>query len=326
MIPLPQLFADALQALQDNSSDLAVGLALSLAALVALGLLRWLLRRALDRRSDDAVVLYRGRKFLNYSTAAVGLGLLALIWFERLRLALTLLGLLSAGIALALSGLIAAMTGWVFILVRRPFEVGDRIQVGEYAGDVIDIRLFKTVLMEIGNWVEADQSTGRVIYLPNGKVLTETLINYTRGFTYIWDELPVRITFESDWEKAKGILKNIADRHAAGLTEEARLALKRASHRYLLHYSHLTPTVYTRVDDRGVVLTVRHLVLPRQRRGMAQALWEDILRAIRDSPDIELAYPTVRYFHHGEESELSPPGPAREPARPSAAEGRPGGE
>ena len=119
----------------------------------------------------------------------------------------TFLGLVSAGIAIALKDPLVNMVGWLFILIRQPFKVGDRIQIGSAAGDVIDIRLFQFSINEIGNWVDADQSTGRIIHIPNGIVFTEPQANYTAGFQYIWHEISVLITFESDWKKAKQILK-----------------------------------------------------------------------------------------------------------------------
>ena len=92
---------------------------------------------------------------------------------------------------------------------KRPFEVGDRIQIGDQKGDVIDQRIFMFTVLEIGNWVDADQSTGRVIHIPNGKIFLETLASYTKGFEYIWNEIPVQVTFESDWRKAKNILESL---------------------------------------------------------------------------------------------------------------------
>src|SRR3989442_7605528 len=82
------------------------------------------------------------------------------------------------------------LAGWVFIIWRSPFALGDRIQIGQHAGDVIDVRLFQFTLNEIGNWVQADQSTGRIIHIPNGKVLTEVIANYSEGVQYIWHEIP----------------------------------------------------------------------------------------------------------------------------------------
>ena len=87
--------------------------------------------------------------------------------------------------------------------------------------DVIDQRLFRFTLLEIGNWVEADQSTGRVIHVPNSWVFTEDIANYTAGFSYIWNELPVLVTFESDWRRAKRLLQSIADELHCDESEQA---------------------------------------------------------------------------------------------------------
>jgi small-conductance mechanosensitive channel len=209
-------------------------------------------------------------------------------------------------LAIALQGPLTDLAGWLFILSRRPFEVGDRIEIGKYAGDVVDIRIFQFTLLEIGNWVDADQSTGRVLHVPNRNVFSETLANYNKGFEYIWHEIPVLITFESNWEKAKAILTEITNRDAAHLSEDAAERVRQAAHRLMIMYSKLTPIVYTRVEASGVLLTIRYLCDPRRRRSTEQALWEDILRAFAEHPDIEFAYPTQRFYHRQLENNGQP--------------------
>ncbi|MBE0591511.1 MAG: mechanosensitive ion channel, partial [Gemmatimonadales bacterium] len=225
-----------------------------------------------------------------------GMLIVGRMWFEGIGPLATYLGLVSAGLAIALKDLVVNLAGWGFILWRRPFEVGDRIQIGEHVGDVIDVRIFQFTLLEVGNWVDADQSTGRLLHIPNGKVLNESLANYTRGFDYIWNELPVLVTFESDWKKAKALLAEIAARHAAHLTDEAERQIREVSRRFMIFYSTLTPTVYTSVADSGVMLTIRYLCAPRKRRSTAEAIWEEVLDAFAREADIDFAYPTYRYY------------------------------
>src|SRR5213080_4099986 len=213
----------------------------------------------------------------------------------------TFLGLLSAGLAIALKDPVADLAGWAFIIWRGPFEVGDRIQIGPHAGDVIDLGLFQFTLNEIGAWVQADQSTGRIIHVPNGKIFTDPVANYNKGFKYIWNEVPVLVTFESDWRKAKQILGKIAVKHAEHLTAQAEQELLAASQQYLINYRKLTPIVYTKVVDSGVQLTLRYLIEPRKRRGTEHAIWEEILTEFAKCPDIDLAYHTVRGFKYTEE-------------------------
>jgi small-conductance mechanosensitive channel len=219
-------------------------------------------------------------------------------WFEGFQSLSTFLGLLSAGVAIALKDPLVNLAGWAFIIWRKPFGVGDRIQLGDYQGDVIDQRLFAFTLMEIGNWVDAEQSTGRVIHVPNGKVFNEGLANYSRGFQYIWDEIPVLVTFESNWRKAKQILLEIGRKHGESLSESAEERIRRAARKFMIFYTKLTPTVYTCVKDCGVMLTIRYLCEPRQRRTNQQAIWEDILDAFEKCNDIDFAYPTQRFYNN----------------------------
>jgi small-conductance mechanosensitive channel len=268
----------------------------SVVAIVLLWLIRRMVLWVLWRRIEDIKVRYRWRKTTTYILVPTGMLIVGRIWWEGVGSVATFLGLVSAGLAIALKDLVVNLAGWAFILWRRPFDVGDRVQIGDHAGDVIDLRIFQFTLLEIGNWVDADQSTGRIIHVPNGQVLSDTLANFTRGFDYIWNELPVLVTFESDWRKAKGILADIAERHAAHLTDEAKARIREVSRHFMIFYTTLTPTVYTAVADSGVLLTIRYLCAPRQRRGSAEAIWEEILDAFAQEAGIDFAYPTYRYY------------------------------
>ena len=222
--------------------------------------------------------------------------LLGRIWIAGLGALATYLGILSAGLAIALKELVANFVGWVFILWRRPFKVGDRIQIGDVAGDVIDLRIFQFTLLEIGNWVAADQSTGRVVHVNNGRIFSDHLANFSAGFRHIWNEVPVLVTFESDWRRAKEVLLEIARRHGEELSRAAEEEIRQAARRFMIFYSKLTPTVYTSVRDSGVLLTIRYLCDARRRRGSEEAIWEDILDAFAAADDIDFAYPTRRFY------------------------------
>lgn len=268
-----------------------------LATLLIVGGL-WLAQRLVlalaYRRAHDPWVRYRWRKTISYLSLLIGLVMVGRIWVERVGSLATFLGLFTAGLAIALKDLVANLAGWAFIVWSRPFDVGDRVQVGPHAGDVIDLHLFQFTLNEIGNWVDADQSTGRIIHVPNGKVLSEPIANYDKGFRYIWSEIPVTVTFESDWKKAKSILETIAARHAEQLTEQVEKELLEASRRYLIAYTKLTPIVYVRVAEHGIRLTLRYLIRSRFRRGSENAIWQDVLDAFAAEPEIDFAYPTTR--------------------------------
>jgi small-conductance mechanosensitive channel len=271
----------------------------SVSVLLGLFVLRWLILRYVHRNVEDPDVWFRSKRIATYTTTIIAALTLAFIWVDAFDSLSTYLGLVSAGIAIALSDLIKNMAGWLYILVRRPLRIGDRIEVAETSGDVIDIRLFRFSLMEIGNWVHADQSTGRLVHVPNGIVFTAPVANYTEGFEYIWHEIPVLVTFESDWERAKVIIREEIERVSSGFDETALRRIRKAARAYQIKIGALTPIVYLTVKDSGVLLTGRMLAPARERRHVEDRVWRGVLTRFGEEADVELAYPTVRTYLSG---------------------------
>lgn len=278
--------------------ELQTKLTSSLIILITLWAIRLLALRFIHSRfRDNARALYSWNKAIQYIVVIVGLFLVGRLWLEGVQSLATYLGILSAGLAIALQDLIVNLAGWFFIIWRRPFVVGDRVQIGEHKGDVIDIRLFEFSMLEVGaGRIQAEQSTGRVIHVPNGKVFTEALANTHQGLPFVWNELPVRVTFESDWEKAKSILAEIIKRDAPDIQEQLKEYVRKGGQRFVISYTNVQPTVYTRVDASGVLLTMRYLVDPRKLRNSEQIIWEAVLRAFARHWDIEFAYETQREY------------------------------
>lgn len=323
--PIPGLqVADSLtrklHLLPGLGADLQVKIVETALIALAVVIVRRLVLRVVDRRVEDRTLRYRWSKVTGYVSFVLAAFLILPVWVTKDLQLGTFLGLVSAGVAIALKDLLADLAGWIFILWRRPFELGDRIQVGGYAGDVVDIRIFAITLMEIGNWVDADQSTGRMVHVPNAMVFTQPLANYTATFPFLWNEIPVLVTFESDWRKAKGVLEEIVNEQALELSKEAEQHLRQAAKRYNIHYTKLTPVVYTSVQDSGVLLTARYLTEPRRRRGSAQEMWERILDAFAEIQDVDLAYPTQRMYLNPVEGKAE----ARAPWPPLSPDSRSG--
>ena len=296
MEPILQRLSDAITGALGISEGLLHKLVFSLLVWLGYLALRMLIGALLHRRVADVTRRYVVGKTVQYLLGFSLAMALLVVWFGNVTGWAAYLGIVSAGLAIALQDPVTNLAGWVFLSVRKPFVVGDRIQIGDHRGDVIDMRLFQFSLMEVGNWVDADQSTGRIIHIPNGWVFKQSTANYTKGFNFIWNELPVTVTFESDWKKAKGILAEIAERQSLLASEAAQAQVRRAARDYMIHFQHLTPIVWTRVVDVGVTLTVRYITEPRRRRGGEEKLWEEILTVFAQHDDIDFAYPTVRYY------------------------------
>ena len=295
------------------SRDIVIDLLLTAIVVVVLWALRLIVLQLVYRRTRDVRMRYQWRKSSVYVAVVLGAFFLLRVWLEDVGSLATFLGLLSAGVAIALKDPLANLAAWVFIVWRRPFAPGDRITIRDRTGDVIDQRVFMFTLLEVGTETGAGQSTGRLIHVPNGWIFTDAIVNFTRGFQYVWNEIAVLVTFESDWRAAKQLLLDIAQEHGGALSEDAERKLRRAAQDYLIFYSKLTPTVYTTVKDSGVELTMRYLVEPRRRRGSEQQIWEAILDAFAANEALDFAYPTMRYYYNASEGK---PG-----ARASAPQG-----
>jgi small-conductance mechanosensitive channel len=198
----------------------------------------------------------------------------------------------------------ACFAGWVFILWRRPFELGDRIEIDGVRGDVVDISLLHHSLMEIGNWIGGDDRTGRVLHVPNASVLSSVVANYNKGwYQHIWDEIAVLVTFESNWKEARRLLQGIVGAGSAEATQAA--ALRPGATAYLVMDASTQPSVSLSVKDSGIQLTARYVCDPRQRGSTRQQLWEAVLEAFEQRADIDFAYPTQRVFDHAAEGKAA---------------------
>lgn len=269
------------------SPEIQVKLLSTLVALLVVLLVYQLLMRAVVLRIEDLGTRYRWRKTLGYTTFVVAALAVGPVWLTGIQSLTTYLGLLSAGLAIALRDIITDVLGWAYLLARKPLAVGDRVQVGEYSGDVIDQGVFQFTLMEVGSWVAADQSTGRLLYIPNSMIFRSVVANYTKGVPFIWNEIPVLLTFESDWEGAKELLHQIGDEYySETLDESAQERIRKLSDRNLIQAGKLTPMVYTSVQETGIQLTLRYLCEPRRRRDSTHLIWEKVLRTFARHPEI----------------------------------------
>jgi small-conductance mechanosensitive channel len=280
-------------------------LLLTAAIVVLLSLIRWAWIAVVHRRTDDPRVRYRWRKTATYSLAIVGLILIGRTWLEGIQSLVTYLGLVSAGIAIALRDPIVNWFGWMFIGWRRPFTVGDRIQIGSLCGDVIDIGVSTFSVLEVAAPEIGEQTTGRIVHVPNGKVFVEPLTNVTQGFNYVWNEIPVTITFESDWRRAKAILEEILQERVESVTEEAARFIRDASRRFLIRSADVHPVVYTRIVPDGVELALRYVCEARSRRKSTESVCEAVLQAFAAEPAVDFAYRTSRIFRQTEEGKAA---------------------
>jgi small-conductance mechanosensitive channel len=253
-------------------------------------LLAWIV----NRQVKDVKIRYVVRKNIVYVLNALILLLIIPVWMKNLNHIAVFISVVGAGVALALQEVILCIAGWMLIMVRRPFTTGDRIELGGVKGDVIDIRVFQTSLLEIGNWVDADQSTGRIVNVPNSAVFKKENYNYNQGFEYIWNEIKVLATFESDWKKAEEVMLKHGIEIAGGDEKILKRRIAAMTRKYMIKYGKLTPIVYVDIQGSGVELTLRYLTEARKRRVTKDMISRAILTDFDKEPNVNIAYTTYR--------------------------------
>jgi small-conductance mechanosensitive channel len=282
-----------------------------LAIFVLLGVALWLLsrvvRRGINHQIQDVNRRHQLRKIVNYSFWIVLAVSAVTLFFERLDLADlgTVLGLLAAAVTIALADVVRSLAGWLYLNSRSGIEIGSRVEVEGIKGDVIDIGLLKTTLLEVGEpLVHALQSTGRIVTVPNSSFLNRSVFASASVNPLVWQEIQVLVTFESDWKRAREINLALANELHEELVPEVQAAFRTLERRYAYRLGPTTPIVYTEIHDSGVMLTLRSLTHVRRRRGTVDRISTQILDRFDQEPDVEFAYPTYRVYRMGEENEL----------------------
>jgi small-conductance mechanosensitive channel len=157
----------------------------------------------------DSQTRYHTHKIVSFVSYLVVLLFLGIVFKDRLGGLTIAFGVVGAGIAFALQEVIASLAGWLAIAFGNFYTTGDRVQLGGIKGDVIDIGLLRTTLMELGEWVKSDLYTGRIVRVANSFVFKEPVFNYSGDFPFLWDEITVPVTHARDHLLARKILEKI---------------------------------------------------------------------------------------------------------------------
>jgi small-conductance mechanosensitive channel len=251
----------------------AVGL---LAVVVAVKILQGTAGRYLK----EADTRYRVRKFIGISGYAVGAFVLATVFSDKLGGLTIAFGVAGAGIAFALQEVIASVAGWLAIFLGGYFKTGDRVQLGGTVGDVIDIGVLRTTLMECGQWVKGDLYSGRVVRIANSFVFKEPVFNYSGEFPFLWDEIVVPVKYGSDIEQARSILERVSRELLGDYARGAAEAWSRLVRHFAIEDARVEPMVTLVANDNWVEFTVRYVVEYKKRRITKDALFTRILQEI----------------------------------------------
>ena len=274
---------------------------LILTALILIGqniLRRVVLIYLAQRVPEDSPYLYTVRKATSYAINILGAILVIGIWLERLGDLSVALGILGAGLAFALQEIIGSFAGWLTIISGHPFSVGDRIEISNIRGDVVDIGILRTTLMEIGNWLQGNQNTGRIVTVSNAFIFKEPLFNYSAHLSFVWDEITIPITYESDWRKAIQVMSETIRKHPQyqTLLPEAEKQRRQARRTLAVKITSLEPRVFVKLTDNWIELGMVYPVENDGRRAFRSDVSQQILAEFAEA-DITIASQTVAIVH-----------------------------
>ncbi|MFH1682689.1 MAG: mechanosensitive ion channel domain-containing protein [Candidatus Woesearchaeota archaeon] len=245
------------------------------------------------RTLKDQKARYSFKKIIFILTWMLFIFITAAIWIKDPQSLLIAYGIIGAGIAIALQDVIKNFVGGIVLLITKIYRVGDRIEINGEHGDVIDISVLYTSVLEIKEWIKGDQATGRIKMIPNSQVLSNTIDNYTKDHSFIWDEIVIPITYNSDWKKAKTLILKIVEKETAAMTKQAAGEISRLSEKYYLGTRPTEPNIFIKLTDNWIEFNIRYITDSRQRRKINDLLSNLILEKIQTSKNIQLASQTV---------------------------------
>jgi small-conductance mechanosensitive channel len=223
---------------------------------------------------------YKAKKFSDFIGYILCIVLLLIIYSNKLGSFTVALGIAGAGIAFALQEVIVSFAGWLAILLGSLYRTGERVQVGGIKGDVMDIGILRTTIMELGQWVDGDLYNGRMVFVANSFVFKEPVFNYSADFTFLWDEIKIPIQYGSNYDKAKLILLNIGKEVAGDLSQKSKKEWNALENKYRLEDTQTEPLVSLVINDNWVEFTLRYVVNYKKRRATKTELFSRILKEI----------------------------------------------
>ena len=254
-------------------------------AFIAIGFaVIWIIIKLIQRRLlvkiKDPDHRYSGKKFSNLVGYIFSILLLAFVFSDKLGGITVALGIAGAGIAFAMQEVIVSFAGWIAIMFGGFYKTGDRVQLGGIKGDVMDIGVIRTTIMETGNWVEGDLYNGRIVLIANSFVFKEPVFNYSGDFPFLWDEIKIPIQYGSDYELAKSIFEQTGKEVAGDLSQKSKEQWKLLQSKYRLEDAQTEPMVSLVANDNWVEFTLRYIVNYKKRRLTKTELFTQILKKI----------------------------------------------
>lgn len=253
----------------------------------------WLTRNAINKTIDDNNTRYRAKKAVRLIGYLLIIILAITTFTGKVQYFSIAIGLFSAGLAFALQEVILSVAGWVSIFSTGTYKPGDRIEMNGIKGDVIDIAITRTTLMEIGEWTKSDNYSGRIVQISNAFVFKSAVHNYSTDFPFVWDNIMIPIKYGSDLQMAREAIREVSHEILDNYSAYAREHWKKMVIKYLIEDANVDPLLTLQLTDNWVEFNLRFVVDYKKRIATKDRLFESIKKAIDETNgQVELASET----------------------------------
>ncbi|HWA08571.1 MAG TPA: mechanosensitive ion channel domain-containing protein [Opitutaceae bacterium] len=241
--------------------------------------------------------LFLARRLVRYVLIALIVLVLTGFLFDDLSVVVTMLGVVSAALVISLQDACTSFFGWFVIMGGGKLRIGDRLEVDGTRGDVIDIQLLRTTLVEINGWLGLDQPTGRIILLPNNFIFKHKVFNFTHGHPFIWGKVDVTVTFATPVASAMLLFQRVLEEETREEFAAARQAGATMQERYGVEDADYRPKIYTHIADSGVTLSLFFVAHYRHFSATRNRINRRLVAELETHRHIQLAYTTLHIFN-----------------------------
>lgn len=274
-------------------SSLFENLALLIVITIIILVVMRFVKQTISKRINDTDNKYRARKAANIFGYVLIAACVLFVYSDKLGNIGITLGLASAGIALALQEVITSFAGWISILFTSQIKIGQRVKIGDLTGDIIDIGVLKTTLMEVGDWVNGDLYNGRITTISNSFVFKNPIQNYSADYPFLWDEIEIPIRTESDYKRARLVFEQVTANVCGNFAKSSQETWEAMSDKFRVENARVNPMISLKFDENWITFTIRYVVDYRNRRSTKDQLFTAILDALAKEENIAIGTSTL---------------------------------
>ena len=266
--------------------DLAQRLLIIITAIILIYVVVYFTKKTISKKLTESNDKYRARKATGIFGYVLFIATLLFVFSDKLGNVGIAVGLAGAGIAFALQEVITSFAGWLNILITGQIKTGQRVKILGIAGDIIDIGVMKTTIMEVGDWINGDLYNGRITTLSNSFIFKSPVQNYSGDYPFLWDEIEVPIRTTSDYKLAREVFTKVTNEVCGGYAKKSRETWSKMTDKYNVENAQVDPMITLRFDQNWITFTLRYVVNYKLRRSTKNMLFTRLLEEIEKYDNI----------------------------------------